>query len=184
MKIEGERIILRPILSSDFPAIIKWTRDPEVGHYMDDDGYPETLADCQEWYQKQRSNRHVRRLVISTRDEVPIGDIELDHIAWRSGDAELRIRIGEGDYRGKGYGVESVTTLLRYAFGEMGLSRIYLRVASTNRAAIRCYEKAGFRKEGKLIRTWSSEELREIYLMRILKDEFYELHPQYCSLAG
>ncbi len=184
MKIEGERIILRPIMPSDFPEIVKWTKDPEVGHYMEDDGYPETLADCREWYEKQRSNRHIRRLVITTRNGVPIGDIELDHIAWRSGDAELRIRIGEGDYRGKGYGLESVTALLCYAFGEMKLSRVYLRVASTNRPAIRCYEKAGFKKEGKLIRTRSSEELREIYLMRILRDEFYELHPQYRLLAG
>ncbi|NLA57917.1 MAG: GNAT family N-acetyltransferase, partial [Firmicutes bacterium] len=182
--IEGERIILRPVLPSDFPEIVKWTKDPEVGHFMEDDGYPEILADCQEWYRKQCSNRHIRRLVITTRNGVPIGDIELDHIAWRSGDAELRIRIGNANYRGKGYGTESITTLLGYAFGEMKLSRVYLRVASTNQAAIRCYEKAGFRKEGKLIRTRSSQELREIYLMRILRDEFYKLHPHCRLMAG
>ncbi|HHV94592.1 MAG TPA: GNAT family N-acetyltransferase [Firmicutes bacterium] len=184
MRIEGERIVLRPILPSDFPALVKWTKDPEVGHYMEDDGYPETLMDCQEWYQKQRSNRRLRRLVITTRDGLPIGDIELDHITWRSGDAELRIRIGESEYRGKGYGAESVLTLLSYAFDEMKLSRIYLRVSSANQAAIRCYEKVGFKKEGKLVRTWGSQDFREIYLMRILKEEFRKLYPHSRQLAG
>ena len=47
MTIKGERILLRPLLPSDFPKIVKWTNDPDVGHYMDDDGYPETLKDCQ-----------------------------------------------------------------------------------------------------------------------------------------
>ena len=73
---------------------------------------------------------------------------------------------------------------LSYAFGEMKLSRIYLRVASTNQAAIRCYEKAGFKKEGKLIRTKGAPKLRKIYLMRILKDEFYKLNPHLQLLAG
>ena len=184
MEIEGERVILRPVLPSDFPKIVEWTKAQEVGHYMEDDSYPENLGDCQEWYQAQQSSRHLRRLVITTRDGVPIGDIELDHITWRNGDAELRIRIGEGDYRGKGYGAESVIALLSYAFGEMKLSRIYLRVASTNQAAIRCYEKAGFKKEGKLIRTKGAPKLRKIYLMRILKDEFYKLNPHLQLLAG
>ena len=34
-----------------------------------------------------------------------IGDIELDHIAWRSGDAELRIRIGRKDLWNRGLGL-------------------------------------------------------------------------------
>ncbi|NMB11133.1 MAG: GNAT family N-acetyltransferase [Firmicutes bacterium] len=177
MKIEGERIVLRPLVPSDFSKIVKWTKDPEVGHYMDDDGSPETLEDCEEWHRNLRSNRHNQRLIITTLEGYPIGDIELDHIAWRNGDAELRIRIGEGDYRGRGYGTESVTTLLAYAFGEMNLSRIYLRVASDNFAAIRCYEKAGFRKEGKLVRSEQNGRMqRKIYLMRILKEEFNRLY--------
>ncbi|NLJ24322.1 MAG: GNAT family N-acetyltransferase [Firmicutes bacterium] len=180
MKIKGERLVLRPIVPSDFAKIVQWTKDPEVGHYMDDDGCPEALEDCQEWYDSLRSNRRNRRLIIATLDGQPIGDIELDHITWRSGDAELRIRIGEADYRGKGFGVESISTLLIYAFGKMNLSRVYLRVAKGNTAAIRCYEKVGFKKEGKLVRSQTQKQSqREIYLMRILKDEFYRFH--HCS---
>jgi len=184
MKIVGERIVLRPLLPSDFPKIVKWTNDPDVGHYMDDDGYPETLKDCQEWYKSIRSNRQSKRLIIATRQGQAIGDVELDHITWRSREAELRIRIGEAEYRGKGYGIETVTALLNFAFSDMGLVRVYLRVASDNEAAINCYEKAGFRKEGKLVRNQKEPGLqRKIYLMCILRDEFYHLqsHQDRCA---
>lgn len=185
MKIVGERIVLRPLLPSDFPKIVKWTKDPEVGHYMDDDGCPETLADCGQWYQSLCSNRYNQRAIIATLDGNPIGDIELDHITWRNGDAELRIRIGEGSYRGRGYGAEAIAALLSYAFGKMNLSRVYLRVASDNHAAIRCYEKVGFKKEGKLMRSHNHTRVqREIYLMRILKDEFHRVYSESYRCVG
>ncbi|NMB25591.1 MAG: GNAT family N-acetyltransferase [Firmicutes bacterium] len=177
MVIQGDRIVLRLLLPSDFAKIVQWTKDPNVGHYMDDDGCPEVLGDCEAWYNELRRNRLNLRLIIATLDGLAIGDIELDHITWRSGEAELRIRIGEGAYRGKGYGTEAITALLIHAFDQMKLSQIYLRVASNNLAAIRCYEKVGFRKEGRLVRNASQPGLqREIYLMRICKDEFTPKH--------
>ena len=55
-----------------------------------------------------------------------IGDIELDHIAWRSGEAELRVRIGEPSLRGKGLGTEAVRLMLAYAFERLNLTRVYV----------------------------------------------------------
>lgn len=185
MQITGERIVLRPITPADFPKIVEWTKDPEVGHYMEDDGYPETLEECEQWYKELRSNRHNQRLMVTTRSGLPIGDLELDHITWRSGEAELRIRIGEASYRGRGYGQEAVVTLLDYAFSQMNLTRIYLRVSRGNKPAIRCYEKAGFKKEGKLVRSRPDKKLqREIYLMQITKEEFFRRHPYFYSHVG
>ncbi|NLK07848.1 MAG: GNAT family N-acetyltransferase [Firmicutes bacterium] len=171
MMIQGERVVLRALRSSDFAKIVQWTRDPDVGKFMDDDGSPETLADCQQWYGKIRSNRLSRHLIIAVKNGKAIGDIELDHITWRSKEAELRIRIGEKDYRGKGYGAEAITVLLIHAFNQMGLSEIYLRVSGDNLPAIRCYEKVGFKKEGKLIRSRPGLQ-QKIYLMRIKETEF------------
>jgi RimJ/RimL family protein N-acetyltransferase len=54
----------------------------------------------------------------------------------------------------------------------MSLSRVYLRVFSSNLRAVRCYEKAGFRKEGRLKRRSQSGQLEEILLMRILREEY------------
>ncbi|NLL43406.1 MAG: GNAT family N-acetyltransferase [Firmicutes bacterium] len=108
-----------------------------------------------------------------------IGEIELDHIAWRSGEAELKIEIFSGEMRGQGYGTDAVITLLRKAFLNMNLSRVYLRVQADNKAALRCYEKAGFKKEGRLHRLTEQNIREEIFLMGITKAQFLEgKHPQ------
>ena len=76
-----------------------------------------------------------------------IGEIELDHIAWRSGEAELKIGISNPARQRQGYGTDAVSTLLEHAFVTMNLGRIYLRVHAANEIAVRCYEKAGFKKK-------------------------------------
>lgn len=105
-------------------------------------------------------------------DQQNIGEIELDHIAWRSGEAELKIDIFDDDRHNHGYGTDAVTTLLGQAFGKMNLSRVYLRVQANNHKAIRCYEKAGFKKEGRLQRLTEGNIEEEIFLMGITKTRF------------
>lgn len=108
---------------------------------------------------------------IMLQDKV-IGEIELDHIAWRSGEAELKISIEHEDLHNQGYGTDAVRTLLEQAFVNMNLKRVYLRVQATNTNAIRCYEKAGFKKEGRLTRAIEWEEEEEIFLMGITQSLF------------
>lgn len=168
MNLNGDKVILRPIQTDDFRYIIKWSNDPEIKKYYDDD-YPKTLAESKEWYKKIKSNRYQQKFMVVVDGE-PIGDLELDHITWRSGDAELRIRIGEKHLWNNGYGTDAIQVGLKYAFGKLNLSRVYLRVYADNLRAIHSYEKAGFIKEGKLSRR--TGDFREIILMRILKGEF------------
>lgn len=101
-----------------------------------------------------------------------IGEIELDHIAWRSGEAELKISIPKTDLQNKGYGTDAVVTLLNHAFTNLNLSRVYLRVYATNASALRCYEKAGFKREWRLLRKVEGDKEKIVYLMGITKETF------------
>jgi len=168
MIIRGEKVFLRPIRPSDFPKLAAWSRDREIARYVGGQ-YPTRLEEYAEWHRRLQSDRHSHHLAISTHDDVLIGHIELDHIAWRSGDAELRIRIGEKSFWDQGYGTDAVRTLVEYAFRSMRLSRVYLRVFTSNVRAIRCYEKVGFRKEGRLTRPGPDGRLATILLMRITR---------------
>nr|MBA3627817.1 GNAT family N-acetyltransferase [Chloroflexota bacterium] len=51
---------------------------------------------------------------------------------------------------GQGYGTEAASLMLAHAFERLGLHRVGLSVFSFNERAIRSYEKAGFRIEGRL----------------------------------
>ena len=130
--------------------MVRWNNDPEVEYYVDCD-LPKSLPECADWFRANVPSRDYRLFAIEYEGCL-LGDLELDHISWRNGEAEFRIRIGEKDYWNRGFGTEAVRLLLELAFASMGLRRIHLKVYRFNRRAIRCYEKNGFRKEGFLHR--------------------------------
>lgn len=106
-----------------------------------------------------------------------IGEIELDHIAWRSKEAELKVSIPESAFHNQGYGTDAITALLGHAFSKMGLKRVYLRVKAENHGALRCYEKVGFKKEGRLRRRIENKN-QTIFLMGLSKGRFLPQTPQ------
>lgn len=171
MIIRGEKVNLRPIAPADLERMVAWSRDPELAEYMPGN-YPESLEQAADWLQRILSDRHNKRWSIVTKEGNLIGDIELDQIAWRSAQAELRVCIGEKGLWNRGLGTDAVRTVIAHAFEKMGLEQIYLRVFNENVRAIRCYSKAGFRKEGRIERRDPSGRLREILLMRILRSEY------------
>ena len=53
--------------------------------------------------------------------------------------------IGEPELWGHGYGTAATRALLRFGFRDLGLQEIRLSCHRSNRRALRCYEKVGFR---------------------------------------
>lgn len=180
MIIRGDKVDLRPVAPADLERLVAWSQDEEVRQYLDGN-YPPTLDEAHEWLQRVLSDRHNKRWAILTKAGRLIGDIELDHITWRSGEAELRICIGEMSFWNQGYGTDAVRTAVAHAFRDMGLRCVYLRVFAENARAIRCYTKVGFRKEGRIERRDPEGRRREIYLMRLLRSEFERLHPAHAG---
>ena len=173
--IVGEKVRLRPIEREDLPTYVRWFGDPEVRRhlllYL-----PFSLAQEERWYdglleRLERGDDVI--LAIDTSDGVHIGNIGLHSIAWKDRHAELGIVIGEKDHWGQGYGTDAIRTLLRVAFEEMNLHRVFLRVDADNQRGIRCYEKCGFQKDGTLREAVFREgEYHDQLLMSILRPEY------------
>ncbi|WP_026348558.1 GNAT family N-acetyltransferase [Eudoraea adriatica] len=64
--------------------------------------------------------------------------------------AEFAIFIGEEDAIGKGYGKEATIKTIEFAFNNLNLNRVHLKVQENNLNAIKLYEKCKFKKEGVL----------------------------------
>jgi RimJ/RimL family protein N-acetyltransferase len=96
-------------------------------------------------------------------------------VNWPGRDAFVGLGIGEPEYWNKGYGTDVMNTLLRFAFTEINLRRVTLTVFEYNPRAIRSYEKAGFRHEGRKRQLLNREGKRwdELY-MGILREEWME----------
>ncbi len=103
-----------------------------------------------------------------------VGHGEIGFVDRRNRSARLRrILIGPAELRGKGHGEALVRALVRFAFEELDLHRLELGVFDFNQAAIRCYERVGFVREGTLRESrrrgdewWSS------CVMGLLRDEW------------
>jgi aminoglycoside 6'-N-acetyltransferase len=75
---------------------------------------------------------------------------------------------------GEGLGTEALQVLARYLFEECGHHRLTIDPAADNAAAIRAYERVGFRRVGIMRQYERGPEAvwRDGLLMDMLKDEF------------
>jgi RimJ/RimL family protein N-acetyltransferase len=84
-----------------------------------------------------------------------------------------RVLVGPTALRGKGLGQLAVDLVLRHCFQTLRLHRVSLNVYDKNPAAIRCYEKSGFIREGILREaTLVDGEYRNSILMGILESGY------------
>lgn len=173
--IYGERIRLRAIEREDIPTFVRWFNDPEVRQYLL--MYePMSRAKEERWFEGYLESRSDYLLGIEAQAGdgwVHIGNCGLHEIDWKNRNAALGIALGEKAYWGQGYGTEAVRTMLRFAFDELGLHRVELEVFAYNARAQRCYEKAGFRREGTRRQAFYHEgRFHDVHLMSSLRDEF------------
>lgn len=102
----------------------------------------------------ESAERWVRRLVehpfawVVVRNGL-IGEIRLDRLDRTDRRASLAVGIVDPNALGRGYGTEAIRLVLRYAFGDLALHRVSVRVIAYNTRAIRSYEKCGFVLEGR-----------------------------------
>ncbi len=104
---------------------------------------------------------------------LPIGDIGLMDIDWRTRAAEVGILIGEKSFWNQGYGSEAMRLMLKHAFDTLNLNRVFLRVYDHNPRAIRAYEKVGFVHEGRMRQArYYAGEYFDVLLMSVLRSEW------------
>lgn len=141
--VQGMAIALEPLRDDDADALFHWINDRELVE-LSATFRPVSRAEHDAWFAAVRARDDVAIFAIR-EDGRLVGTGQL----LRDGDeAELRIRLGAADARGRGIGTEAVRRLVRHGFDELGLRRIWLQVFATNVRAIRAYEKAGFRRCG------------------------------------
>lgn len=75
-----------------------------------------------------------------------IGEIVLNQIDHTHQFANLRI--GLSKQRDKGWGTESIRSVLSFAFNDLLLNKVELEVFEFNERAIHVYKKVGFQVEG------------------------------------
>jgi RimJ/RimL family protein N-acetyltransferase len=181
----GERVRLRRPERADLPRFAAWLNDPEVRAHLALI-YPMGLAHEERWFEQQlQAEPATQAFVIEARAEgaaaadpgaagewQPVGVCGYHTVDWRNRSGELGLFIGEKARWGAGLGEDAVRTLARWGLRQLNLHRVQLRVFEDNAPAIRCYEKVGFRCEGRLRQDrFQDGRYLDTLVMGLLRDE-------------
>lgn len=175
-------IRLEHFTQHDFADLKEWVDSRRLMHEWSGSlfSYPLT-DDALAWYiedaNEPRSDVHIYKAIDGKTGEA-LGHISLGSISGRDRSARLtRVLVGDAA-RGRGVCTQMIRAALQIGFEELKLHRISLGVYTFNHAAIRCYLRCGFHKEGVLrdvVR--HGDEYWSLVEMSILEDEWRHLHP-------
>jgi RimJ/RimL family protein N-acetyltransferase len=163
-------------------AWTRWVRNSEYFRLLNSSAAPmQSPKAAAKWMEKEMAEMSPASYYFSIRTldgDKLIGELGLDVVNWSGRDAFVGLGIGETEYWSKGYGTDIMNVLLRFAFTEINLRRVTLTVFEYNPRAIRSYEKAGFKHEGRMRALLHREGSRwDELFMGITREEWFELHP-------
>ena len=137
-------ITIRPLQENDAYTSVKWRNDPEVFKYTGNTyDHKISLESELEWIRKVISNHNEYRCAILV-DGVYVGNIYLTDIDGVY--AHYHIFIGNKKYWGKGVAKQASQQILHYAFDQLMLQSVLLRVQEENYVAIKLYKNLGFKE--------------------------------------
>lgn len=151
MKIEGDRIFLRPLELSDAEGNYpKWLNDPEVCRYNSHGDIFYTSEMAREYISHVVNSSAVEVFAICLKEnDLHIGNISLQQISVKNRSAEFAILIGEPSVYGSGIAFEASNLLIDYGFKILKLHRIHCGTHAENIGMQRLALKLGMSLEGK-----------------------------------
>ncbi|WLR41777.1 GNAT family protein [Bacillus carboniphilus] len=103
-----------------------------------------------------------------------IGSCGVFAINWKNSTCYVGISIGS-QWQNKGFGTDTMNTLISFIFHYININKIKLQVFSFNSSAIRSYEKCSFKKEGILRNEiFRFGTFHDVYLYGLLREEWNE----------
>ena len=155
--LETERLILRRWEESDAESLFEYARDPDVGPIA---GWPahQSIDESREVIKNVFSGKEAYAVCLKS-DGRAIGAIELKLYGCRgndlaAGDSECEMGYWLGKpFCGQGIMPEAAKEMLRYAFEDLGMTKVWAGYYEGNTKSKRVQEKAGFRYQ------WKSERV-------------------------
>ena len=163
-------VTIRPITYDDTEDIIRWRNSDFVrSRFIDQTLF--TKESHEKWLKNFVETGKVAQFIILF-NEKSVGSVYLRDIDYDKKSAEYGIFIGEESARGNGVGTKSAALILQYAFEELKLEKIFLRVYKDNTGAVKSYIKVGFKDNGRSERVNVNGESREVIFMELEKKDF------------
>ena len=166
---------LRRLEEKDAEGMLEWMQDPEIQKDFRFNAGKKDMKSVMHFIQHadiQLIDGKDIHYAIADEDDEYLGTISLKDINLTDKKGEYAISLRR-KAQGRGIATEATREILRLAFEEYGLERVYLNVFSDNDRAIRLYERVGFVYEGAFRKhLFLRGEYRTLKWYGILKNEY------------
>lgn len=163
---------LRKLQPKDADRMLSWMKDPDINKFflMDKNNInKKSVLLFIEGSQIVKENLH---LAITDEEDNYVGTVSLKDIDLENKKAEYAIATCK-EIHGTGLAEDATNEILRIAFEELLLNKVYLNVLSENKRAIRFYEKNKFVFEGEFIEHYMIDNYyKNLKWYRILTQEY------------
>lgn len=176
MNLTGNIVTLRAIEIDDMDFLKEMLNDEELERNVVGWAFPISSYEQENWYKNNISNKSNIRYIVEA-DQKRIGLATLTDIDWKNRKAMHGIKLCNEDFRGKGYGTDIVKTIMKYAFEELQLNRLYGSILDYNIASQKLYKKCGWKVEGiQKDSVFKNNAYHDEIMVGILKKDYEELN--------
>ena len=163
--IETERLNIQVAGEEDIDKIIELENHPENRRFIWQGSYEEHLREI--------GCKNTQLLIFKEKTNNKIVGFSLSALDSRSDVFELR-RIAVA-HKGRGYGREAISEIMKYSFNRLGVNRFWLDVYPDNEVGIKLYKSLGMKLEGVLRQSYKADRgYLDQMIFSILRDEYFE----------
>lgn len=183
IRIETPRLTLRPWGDEDVNQLARSLNDLKVARWLAFVPHPYSTADASNWVARCRAiptangRPTAYEFAIELKAERQlIGGVSLNKIDWRAGTAGGGIWLAEG-HQGHGYGREAFEAKIRFAFSELGLTKLVNGYFDGNQASWAMQRKLGYRPAGEVAsRCMADGRQTTEHMTTLLRSDWEALH--------
>ncbi len=172
---QGEKTRLRPWRLDDAELRFMASLDsPTRQLHQDGIELPTSVELQKAWLEKAAAykDEDMIRLAMDNLEGVTVGWVTLHSRDPKNGTFGFGVAVYRG-YKGQGYAVDAVRTLLKYGFWEQRYQKCNSVCFHTNAASIRMHQKLGFIEEGRIRRNcFFNGQYHDDVLFGMTREEF------------
>ena len=172
MKLDSEKIYLKKFSTDELDSnYVNWLNDKEVCKFNSHGEVEYTKEMALDFINSLNKDKSKEVYAVYLKENnIHIGNISLQQIDFKNNNAEIAYLFGEKHHWGKGYAKEASEILIKRAFSELNLHRIYFGTHIKNIAMQKLGENLGFKKEGiKKDAQYKNNQYNDIILYGMIK---------------
>jgi len=142
------RVYLRALEPEDYAKLHEWRNDEEIGHNFSGTKLFTSTLNEKKWIEERIFDKgNVSCAICIKETNEFIGCVFLNTIDHLNRSGHCPTFIGAKDQWGKGYATDARVLILKHAFHDKGLERIWAHVTTDNPGSLRMLEKCNYKRE-------------------------------------